>query len=101
MFKSSRENLVGMRLLRWFSVCAELPIPKRSVSAQAHEELTEETKQKATAVVKLGVNLLSVVVIEVKMMIGVVGRTIEKAAKVAHEVAVVDALGGDEEGCGE
>ena len=100
MFKSSRENLVRMRLLRWFSVCAELPIPKRSVSAQAHEELTE-TKQKATAVVKLGVNVLSVVVIEVKMMIGVVGRAIEKAAKVAHEVAVVDALGGDEEGCGE
>ncbi len=59
-----------------------------------------ETKQKATAVVKLGVNVLSVVEIEVKMMVGVVGRAIEKAAKVAYEVAIVDALGGDEEGCG-
>ena len=59
-----------------------------------------ETKQKATTVVKLGVNVLSEVAIEVKVMVGVVGRAIEKAAKIAHEVAVVDALGGDEEGCG-
>jgi hypothetical protein len=37
-------------------------------------------------------NALAEVAVEVKMVVGVMGRAIEEATKVAHEVAVVDAL---------
>jgi hypothetical protein len=42
---------------------------------------------------RLEINALAKVAIEVEVVVGVVSGAVEKAAKVAHEVAVVDADG--------
>ena len=57
----------------------------------------EEEKRNATAFVwQMGcvthLYVLAEVAVEVKMVVRVMGRAIQEAAKVAHEVAVVDAL---------
>jgi hypothetical protein len=63
----------------------------KRIRLQRHDRIE---RRKATGVkLEIEIDLLAKVAVEVKMVVRVVGRAVEKTAKVAHEVTVVNAGG--------